>query len=146
MNRAPRARAGFTLIEVLVVAVFVGILAGISTPTLARAIDRAGATRVLADARTLSLAVRSFLEGGGTLPATTDWGVSPTGLAPFLEEGMSFAFRDAEYRLVTLPGLGAAELWVRYPVGSGLGAALLRHRRPGEVTWTPTRTTFVLVR
>lgn len=59
---------------------------------------------------------------------------------------MTFTFRDADYRLVTLPAIGVAELWVRYPEGSGLGEALQRYRRPGEVTWTPTRTTFLLAR
>lgn len=139
-----RARAGFTLIEVLIVSVMLGVLAGIATPQLARAIDRAGAAKVVADARNLSVAVRSFVEAGGTLPASEAWGVAPSSLGPYLEETMTFVFRDVEYRFVTLPGVGVAELWVRYSAESGVGAALQRVRRPGEVTWTPTQTTFIL--
>lgn len=139
-------RAGFTLIEILTVSVIVGILAGIATPALTGAIHRASAAKVVTDMRLLSVATRSYLQNGGTLPPTEAWNVAPSALGEFLEETMTFSFRDAQYRFVTQPALDAAQLWVEYPVGSGLGEALERFRRPGEITWTPTRTTFVLVR
>lgn len=145
MSRRHR-RGGFTLMEVLTVSIVVGILAGIATPQLSRAIHRAGAAKVVADAHNLTLAVRSFIAAGGTLPASSEWAVPPTDLSPFLEETMAFTFRDLEYRFVTQPEVGIAQLWVEYPAESGLGEALQRFRRPGEVTWTPTRTTFVLVK
>lgn len=145
MSRAHR-RGGYTLIEVLTVAVMLGALAGIATPMLSRAIYRAGAAKVVADAHNLTLAVRSFAAAGGTLPESSDWGVAPTGLAAYLEETMAFTFRDVEYRFVTEPDIGVAQLWVRYDPESGVGEALQRFRRPGEVTWTPTRTTFVLMK
>jgi prepilin-type N-terminal cleavage/methylation domain-containing protein len=142
----PHRRAGYTLIEVLTVAVLVGILAGLATPQLSRAIHRAGAAKVVADAHNLTLAVRAFTAAGGTLPATSEWGVPPSGLSSYLEETMAFAFRDVQYRFVTQPDIGVAQLWVGYDAASGVGEALQRFRRPGEVTWTPTRTTFVLVK
>jgi prepilin-type N-terminal cleavage/methylation domain-containing protein len=145
VNR-PHSRAGYTLIEVLTVSLLLGALAGIATPQLSRAIHRAGAAKVVADAHNLSLAVRGFVTAGGTLPASSDWGVAPTGLNAYLEETMAFAFRDVEYRFVTQPDIGVAQLWVGYAAESGVGEALQRFRRPGEVTWTPTRTTFVLVK
>ena len=145
MSRRHR-RAGYTLVEVLTVSVVVGILAGIATPQLSRAIHRAGAAKVVADAHNLSLATRAFVEAGGTLPASSDWGLAPTGLSAYLEEAMTFTFRDVEYRFVTQPDIGVAQLWVAYAADSGVGEALQRFRRPGEVTWTPTRTTFVLVK
>ena len=141
-----RSRAGYTLIEVLTVSILLGALAGIATPQLSRAIHRAGAAKVVADAHNLTLAVRAFTAAGGTLPASSEWGVTPTGLSSFLEETMSFTFRDVEYRFVTQPEIGVAQLWVGYEAESGIGQALQRFRRPGEVTWTPTRTTFVLVK
>ncbi len=145
MNR-PRGRSGYTLIEVLTVSLLLGALAGIATPQLARPIHRAGAAKVVADAHNLTLATRAFMAAGGTLPASSDWGMAPTGLSAFLEETMTFQFRDVEYRFVTQPDIGVAQLWVGYAAESGVGEALQSYRRPGEVTWTPTRTTFVLVK
>jgi len=140
-----RDRRGFTLVEVLIVSVVVGVLAGMTLPSLTRAVDRAAAAKVVSDARNLSLAVRQYLEVGNTLPAGGDWGESPTGLGDYFQENMTFTFRNAEYRFVTDPTAGDAQLWVRYPVGSGLGAALMTHRNGTTVTWTSTRTTFFLV-
>lgn len=145
MRRRDR-RSGYTLIEVLTVSILIGALAGISTPMLARAIDRAAAAKIVADAHNLTLAVRSFTAAGGTLPVSSEWGVAPTALSAYLEETMTFTFRGLDYRFVTQPDIGVAQLWVRYPEESGVGVALQRFRRPGEVTWTPTRTTFVLVK
>ena len=145
MNSRAR-RAGFTLIEVLTVSVVVGILAGFATPTVARAIHRASAAKVVTDVRMLSVAARSYLTAGGMLQPSEAWKVPPSSLNEFLEETMTFEFRDAQYRFVTQPAIDAAQLWVEYPEGSGLGEALQRFRRPGEVTWTSTRTTFVLVK
>ena len=139
-------RSGFTLVEVLIVSIIVGILAGIAVPRLSKAVDRAAATRVVADARTVAVATRSLLEAGGALPVTGDWGVAPAALTPYLQENMTFSFRDAVYRFVTQPALQTAQLWVEYPAGSGLGEALLSFRRTGEVSWTPTRTTFFLAK
>ncbi len=138
-------RGGFTLIELLVVAAILGILSGIMVPNLGRTVDRAAAARVVSDARTLSFASRSFLDSGGTLPASGEWGVAPSGLEEYLQENMTFTFRDTSYRYVTQPELDGAQLWVGYPVGSPLGAALQRHRNETTITWTPTRTTFILV-
>ena len=139
-------RAGFTLIEVLTVSVVLGILAGIATPALSRAIHRASAAKVVTDVRLLGMATHAFVQDGGTLPPTEDWNVAPSALNEFLEETMTFSFRDADYRFVTQPAIGAAQFWVEYPEGSGLGEALQRFRRPDEVTWTTTRTTFVLIK
>lgn len=138
-------RRGFTFVEVLVVSVLIGILAGISVPHLAGVVDRASAAKVVSDARTVSLAARQYLEEGDPLPESSDWGETPTGLGGYLPEKMPFTFRDADYRFVTQPSLDEAQLWVRYPEDSGLGSALKNHRNGTSVTWTPTRTTFFLV-
>lgn len=139
-----RDRRGFTFVEVLIVAVLIGILAGIALPYLAKAVDRASAAKVVSDARTLSLAARQHLEEGNDLPPTEDWGVFPTDLGRYVQANLPFTFRDAEYRFVSQPGLDDAQLWVRYPEESGIAQALKGHRG-STVTWTPTRTTFFLM-
>ena len=83
--RADARRGGFTFVEVLIVSVMIGILAGIATPVLRGAIEKAGATKVVTDARNVTVAVRQFMETGQTLPATGPWNVAPSALEPFLE-------------------------------------------------------------
>ena len=137
---------GFSLIEAALVAAFFGLLAGIAVPSFTRAIDRAAATAVVADARTVNLAVNSLLGAGGVLPPSGAWAQAPAGLDPFLAEDMTFRQRDADYRFVSAPLSGTAQLQVRYSADSPLGMALQAFRNGGEVTWTPTQTTFFLVK
>ncbi|MFC1660938.1 type II secretion system protein [Gemmatimonadota bacterium] len=140
------ARGGFTLIEVLIVLVVIGILAGLSLPSLTRAIAKADAARVVSDVRTVDLALRSYLEAGGEMPRSGRWGEAPDALNEYLQENMSFEYKDLDYRLTTQRRAGTAQLRVRYPRRSPIGEALKSYRRPGVVTWTTRRTTFVLAR
>ena len=93
----------------------------------------------------MNVATQSFLYTGGTLPETAPWGQAPPELNQHLEETMTFSRRDAVYRFVTQPLSGTTQLLVEYPEGSPVGQALQAFRRTGEVTWTPTQTTFFLV-
>ena len=138
-------RGGFSLGEVLLVAAFLGIIAAVAVPHLTRAIDNAAAAAVVADARSINTAIQSYIGAGNPMPPSGNWGEAPPELDEYIAETMTFSRRDAEYRFVTQPLSGTAQLWVEYPVGSPLGDALQKFRQTGVVTWTPTRTTFFLV-
>ncbi len=72
-------RRGFTLIEVIVVAAIIAILAGILVPMIFNQIDEAKITRAAADCKSIQTAIMAFRKdtgkwpayAGGTYPCTT---------------------------------------------------------------------------
>lgn len=67
-DRARRAIAGFSLIELLVVLVVLGILSVIVTATLFGALDRAKQRATMSDMRTVSRALESYAVDNSYLP------------------------------------------------------------------------------
>lgn len=65
-------RKGFTLIEVIVVAGIIAILAGILVPMIFKEIDEARITRALADTKSISTAIMVFRKDTGKWPALSD--------------------------------------------------------------------------
>lgn len=147
-TRSAPNRSGFTLIEVVTVAVIFGILAGSALPNLLGAMHRAHATKIVADMNTVRLAVFEFREDNGRLPGTARWGQTPPDMMPYLDQ-MPFVYKDLEYRLSVNSRRGRVEFRVRYPRGSPIGEALSRFRRPGResgsVSWTSRETKFRLL-
>lgn len=137
-------RSGFTLVEVALVATFLGILAGIAIPNLTKAIRRADAASIVTVVHSIELAVATHIEATGVLPATAAWNTLPPDLVPYLPENMTFSYEHLDYRLVTNQNNGRVRFQVRYPAGDPIGEALKRFERSGEVTWTSVRTTFIL--
>jgi len=137
-------RGGFTIVEVALVATFLGIMAGIAMPNLTKAIQRAHAARIVSVVPSIELAVATHVEDTGLLPATAAWNTLPPDLVPYLPENMEFFYEHLEYRLVTNQNNGRVRFKVRYPAGDPIGEALKRFERSGEVTWTSTKTTFIL--
>ena len=76
-HRAPR-RAGFSLIELLIVVVIIGILAAIAIPAFANTKGKALVAKVKSDLRQVATAEEGYFYGSGTY--TTDLGV--LGLTP----------------------------------------------------------------
>ena len=85
-------RRGFTLIEVMVVVVIIGLLAAIVVPNLIGNIDRAAVTRAKGDIRSIETALNLFRLDNFRYPTT--------------EEGLE--------ALVTNPGEAAARNWKPY--------------------------------
>jgi len=90
-SAAARAR-GFTLIEIMVVVVIIGLLAAIVAPNLIGNIDRAAVTRAKADLRTIDNALNLYRLDNFRYPST--------------DEGLQ--------ALVTNPGEATAPNWKQY--------------------------------
>ncbi len=87
-----RRERGFTLIEIMVVVVIIGLLAAIVAPNLIGNIDRAAVTRARADIRTIDNALNLYRLDNFRYPST--------------DEGLQ--------ALVTNPGEASAPNWKQY--------------------------------
>ncbi len=87
-----RANRGFTLIEIMVVVVIIGLLAAFVAPNLIGNIDRAAVTRAKADIRTIDNALNLYRLDNFRYPST--------------DEGLQ--------ALVTSPGEAIAPNWKQY--------------------------------
>ena len=106
VQRRDSRRGGFTLIEVMIAASIVGLLAGFAIPNLQTMVYRARATDAAANMDIVRVAVLNYQADQNTWPAETAAGAVPTGLEDYLPVG--FTFLDEGYQLDfeswTLPG------------------------------------------
>jgi prepilin-type N-terminal cleavage/methylation domain-containing protein len=79
-----RVRAGFTLIELMIVVAIIGLLATIAVPSFARARERSLNVRFAADLRVAKGAFIEYSVEHGKYPPDTMPGVVPTGMADYL--------------------------------------------------------------
>lgn len=92
-----RRRRGFTFIELLVVIIVLGLLAGLATLKYVDLKNRALTAQAAADMEALRLAAYSAWYETGTWPAEVGPGVIPAEMMPYLAKG--FTFSRAEYTL-----------------------------------------------
>lgn len=83
-------KAGFTLIELVVVVTTIGILASVAVPNYRGVIMKAEATALVADATTVAKAAYSYQAESGSLPRNRPWGRTPPELESHLPGGFSF--------------------------------------------------------
>lgn len=83
-------RGGFTLVELLVVAAIVGILAGLAIPNLRTMILRARAAEVAGDMEVVRVATLTYNADLHTWPSETGVGNVPPGLDAYLPDNFSF--------------------------------------------------------
>jgi prepilin-type N-terminal cleavage/methylation domain-containing protein len=95
------ARSGFTLVELAVVVMIVGILAGVAVPAVKYAILKADASHMAADGHTVQLAAYAYLAENGRFPPSGGYGVAPPALATYLPDGFSFTYKGANYAWFT---------------------------------------------
>jgi len=88
-----RTRSGFTLIEILLVVVIIGLLLGIGVPNLVSRLRGAERTRAQADIKAISMALDMYRMDNGTYPpnlqalitrpeSSRNWD------GPYMEEGL----------------------------------------------------------
>lgn len=91
-RRLDRRQAGFTLIEVLLVVVIIGILVGVAIPRLGGRVRQAEISRAQADIQSIGLALRMYELDNGEYPSSLDALVSNPGArnwnGPYLESGL----------------------------------------------------------
>lgn len=98
---------GFSLIEIVVTLVVIGVLAGIAVPRFQAAADRARAAALLSDARVAQMALLDYVVDRAAPPPPAAPGEVPQGMESFLPEGFSFARGSASFAY----GPGASGVW-----------------------------------
>ena len=147
-TRTNAARGGFSLIELLMVMIVIGVLSAIAIPYMKDAAFRADARKVMSDMAAVRLAVFEFREDNDRLPSTAAWNTIPPDLVPYLNN-VDFSYKDLNYRIRTNNRRGRVDFWVRYPRRDPIGLALRAFERPGRdsgtITWNARRTRFRLL-
>ncbi|GMV03890.1 MAG: hypothetical protein AMXMBFR53_01720 [Gemmatimonadota bacterium] len=90
-------RRGFSLAELAVTVMIVGILAGVAVPNLHQAILKAEASRLVSEAHTIRLAAFGYLGDHGVFPGSSSYGVVPSALRPYLPENYSFTSNKVRF-------------------------------------------------
>jgi prepilin-type N-terminal cleavage/methylation domain-containing protein len=82
MNKNNNKDQGFTLVELLIVIVILGILATVTVFAVRGITDKGQISACSADEKTLQVAVESYFAqyGGTAIPNTADGGTAPTGV------------------------------------------------------------------
>jgi len=80
-----KLRGGFTLVELVVVVLILGILAAVATPHMLGVSDRAEAASIVSNVQTIFAAVELYAAENGHLPADTPNGQTPVALEPFVK-------------------------------------------------------------
>ncbi|MCG6988256.1 MAG: hypothetical protein LJF06_08755 [Gemmatimonadetes bacterium] len=94
---ATEGRTGFTMVELVTVALVMGTLARISVPDIHGALLRGRAAQVTGDFQAVQAAVLDYHSRYGRWPRDSYTGQMPQGLAEFLPPG--FSFKGAGYQL-----------------------------------------------
>lgn len=84
-------RGGFTLVELLVVAAIIGVLAGLAIPNLRTMVFRARAVEVAGDMEVVRVATLNYHADQLGWPGEAAEGSVPSELVPFLPENFSFS-------------------------------------------------------
>ena len=90
-KKQPTRRGGFTLVEVLLVIVIIGIIAGIALPNLAGKTEKAMIGKAKSEIANLSMAIDLFEVDNGTFPSSLEGLVNNPGMpnwdGPYMKKG-----------------------------------------------------------
>ena len=85
-DRGPASLDGFTLVEIMIVVVIIGLLAAIAIPAFQRVRERSLASRYVNDFRQFDSAFQRYAMENGQMPAATAAGVIPAGMTGYLPD------------------------------------------------------------
>lgn len=91
-------RKGFTLIEMMVVMVVLGVLVNIAVPVYRDIRLRADAARVIGDFTTIRSAAYDNFASSSLYPGHSGWGIVPPAFQPSLQGNFQFSYKTARYR------------------------------------------------
>jgi type IV pilus assembly protein PilA len=77
----PRPRAAFTLVEIMIVVVIIGLLAAMAIPAFKRVQESSQNSRFISDLRTFAQGFETYATKNGTWPANAGTGVVPAGMS-----------------------------------------------------------------
>jgi prepilin-type N-terminal cleavage/methylation domain-containing protein len=81
------SRGGFTLVEIMIVVVIIGLLAAIAIPAFQKVRLRSQASRMANDFKQFEAAFQRFVLENGSWPVATGMGLIPTGMNGYLPDG-----------------------------------------------------------
>ena len=93
---ARQGRRGFTLVELVVVVLVIGVLAAIAMPNLRSALMKARAAEAVGDLQVLRHAVFTYVGDHHQWPPDAGVGEVPPGMAEYLPEGWSMMKKNYE--------------------------------------------------
>ena len=77
-------KSGFTLVEIMVVVVIIGLLAALAIPAFSKARQSSQNSRLASDLRLYAGAVETFTLENGEFPEDSNSGAIPAGLSPYI--------------------------------------------------------------
>lgn len=77
-------KSGFTLVEIMVVVVIIGLLAALAIPAFTKARKSSQNARLASDLRLYAGAIETFTMENGVYPEDSNSGAIPAGLSPYI--------------------------------------------------------------
>jgi len=109
-ERRRKERGGFTLLELMIVTMIVGILASIALPRFHDVLLKAEASRLVADAHTVSLASYEVLAETGNFPSSRALGTIPPEMAGVLGDNF-FNGQGVKYQWLSISFPNRDNFW-----------------------------------